>query len=320
MPPLLQVDRLKKHFSLGAGIFRKPGCAVRAVDEISFEVGLGETFALVGESGCGKTTVGRCILRLIEPTAGRIFFKGSDVTRLPDSEIRRLRRSMQIIFQDPYGSLTPRMRLSSLLREPLDVHGIGTDGDRKEKVASVLEKVGLKREHMHRFPHEFSGGQRQRIAIARALILRPSLIIADEPVSALDVSIQAQIINLMVKLQQEFGLSYLFISHDLKVVKYIADRIGVMYLGKIAELAPAEDLYAECRHPYTEALLSAIPVARPGGGKERIVLKGEAPSPIAPPAGCKFHPRCPRRMEICERLEPALKDAGRGHFVACHLC
>jgi oligopeptide transport system ATP-binding protein len=319
MPPLLRVDHLKKYFPLREGFLRKSRKSVRAVDDISFEVNKGETLALVGESGCGKTTVGRCILRLIEPTAGQIVFNEKNITSLPYSEIRHVRRSLQIIFQDPYGSLTPRLRLYSLLKEPLDIHGIATESDRKTMVASALEKVGLKPEYMNRFPHEFSGGQRQRIAIARALILQPALIIADEPVSALDVSIQAQIINLMVKLQMELGLSYLFISHDLKVVKYMADSIGVMYLGKIVEMASADDLYRDYQHPYTEALLSAIPGTTLGATKDRIVLKGEAPSPIEPPSGCKFHPRCSYRIQMCERSEPELNRLGEGHFVACHL-
>jgi oligopeptide transport system ATP-binding protein len=315
---LLTVSHLKKYFPIGGGIFSKVEGNVYAVDDVSFELKKGETLGLVGESGSGKTTTGRCILRLIEPTSGEILFEGRNITGLPYSEVRELRREMQIIFQDPYGSLTPRMRLFTLLKEPLRIHGINT-GSERERVAYIMEKVGLRPEHMDRYPHEFSGGQRQRISIARALIINPKLLIADEPVSALDVSIRAQIINLLVRLQQEFNLSILLISHDLSMVKYMSNRIAVMYLGKIMEIAEHEGLYTNHQHPYTEALLSAIPVPVIRDKKERIILKGDVPSPIKPPPGCKFHPRCVYRMEQCERIEPELKDLGNGHFVACHL-
>ena len=291
------------HFPLGQGFLTsKKGC-VLAVDGVSFNIESGETLGLVGESGSGKTTVGRCILRLIEPTSGRVFFEDTELTSLHPQELKAMRRHMQIIFQDPYGSLTPRMRLSSILKEPLEVHSLGSEKQQKESIAAMLEKVGLRPEHMERFPHEFSGGQRQRIAIARALMLRPKLIVADEPVSALDVSIQAQILNLMVKLQREMGLSYLLISHDLGVIKYMSDRIAVMYLGKIVELANRDELYTNPQHPYTKALLSAIPQTKPGLRRERIQLNGEVPSPIRPPAGCHFHPRCPYRIESCDQVD-----------------
>lgn len=316
---LLKVDHLKKYFPLGKGFLSRKRGHVYAVDDVSFHIREGETLGLVGESGSGKTTVGRCILRLIEPTAGRVVLEKTELTGLPRDVMRKMRRDIQIIFQDPYGSLTPRMRISSILKEPLDLHGIGTTSDKKEAVATMLDKVGLRPEQANRFPHEFSGGQRQRIAIARALMLNPKLIIADEPVSALDVSIQAQIINLMVKLQKEFKLSYLLISHDLSVVKYMSDRIAVMYLGKICELANRDELFSNPLHPYTEALLRSIPVARPRNQGKKIYLSGEVPSPIDPPRGCSFHPRCSYRMEECERVEPELKDVGEGHYVACNL-
>ncbi|MBW2618734.1 MAG: dipeptide ABC transporter ATP-binding protein [Deltaproteobacteria bacterium] len=319
--PLLTVSNLKKHFHLKKDTLFGSGKTVYAVDGISLILYKGETLGLVGESGSGKTTAGRCILRLIEPTAGEVSFEGRDVIGLDKDELRDLRREMQIIFQDPYGSLTPRMRVFDLLTEPLSVHGVGNKDERQEMVASIMSKVGLKPEHMTRFPHEFSGGQRQRISIARAIILNPKLIVADEPVSALDVSIRAQVLNLMAVLQDEFDLSYLLIAHDLGVVKYMCDRIAVMYLGKVVELASRDELYSNYQHPYTEALLSAIPVPRVAKKKkkERIVLKGDVPSPINPPSGCHFHTRCFRKMEICERVAPEFKDLGGGHFVACHL-
>jgi oligopeptide transport system ATP-binding protein len=319
LAPLLKVENLKMHFPLGQGFLAsKKGC-VFAVDGISFNIDSGETLGLVGESGSGKTTAGRCILRLIDPTAGQVSFEDTELTSLKSKEMKAMRRHMQIIFQDPYGSLTPRMRLSSILKEPLEVHSLGSEKQQKEAVAAMLEKVGLRPEHMERFPHEFSGGQRQRIAIARAFMLRPKLIVADEPVSALDVSIQAQILNLMVKLQKEMGLSYLLISHDLGVIKYMSDRIAVMYLGRIVELAHRDELYTSPRHPYTEALLSAIPRVKPGLRQQRVQLSGEVPSPIRPPKGCHFHPRCRYRIEPCDQSTPILRDIGNNHLVACHL-
>ena len=319
MQPLLTVGLLKKHFPLDRGIFSGTKAMVRAVDSVSFEIQKGETLGLVGESGSGKTTVGRCILRLIKPTAGDVLFDNMNVTRLPSSGLKRLRRQMQIIFQDPYGCLTPRMRIRTLLREPLEIHGIGTKADQTDRVVTILRRVGLRPEHMNRFPHEFSGGQRQRIAIARTLMVNPELIIADEPVSALDVSIQAQIINLLVALQREFGLSYLLISHDLSVVHYMCDRIAVMYLGKIVEMTSRSNLYLNPLHPYTQALLSAIPEPKTGPKREKILLGGEVPSPINPPQGCSFHPRCSYKIKECTKVEPLLKGAGDGHWVSCHL-
>ena len=318
---LLQVTHLKKYFALDKGLFSGKKGRVHAVDDVSFHIGHSEILGLVGESGSGKTTVGRCILRLIEPTAGSVVFDGTDITRLSNASLKAMRRHMQIIFQDPYGSLTPRMRLAALLTEPLSIHTKGKRSKQatRDTVAEMLDRVGLRPELMDRYPHEFSGGQRQRIAIARALMLNPKLIIADEPVSALDVSIQAQILNLMVRLQKEFQLSYLFISHDLSVVKYISDRIAVMYLGKIIEMAARDELFANPAHPYTEALLSAIPVSKPMDRRERIYLGGEVPSPINPPAGCSFHPRCSHRFDLCDTAIPSFKPIDRGHFVACHL-
>jgi oligopeptide/dipeptide ABC transporter ATP-binding protein len=319
MQPLLTVGLLKKYFPLDRGIFSRTKAIVRAVDGVSFEIQKGETLGLVGESGSGKTTVGRCILRLIEPTAGDVLFDDKNVTRLPASELKKLRRQMQIIFQDPYGCLTPRLRIRTILKEPLEIHGIGTKADQTDRVVTILKRVGLRPEHMNRFPHEFSGGQRQRIAIARTLMVNPELIIADEPVSALDVSIQAQIINLLVALQRELGLSYLLISHDLSVVHYMCDRIAVMYLGKIVEMTSRSDLYLNPLHPYTQALLSAIPEPKTGPKREKILLGGEVPSPINPPEGCSFHPRCNYKMEECTKVEPLLKRVGDSHWVSCHL-
>ena len=319
MQPLLTVGLLKKYFPLDRGMFSRTKAVVRAVDGVSFELQKGETLGLVGESGSGKTTVGRCILRLIKPTSGDVLFDNMNVTRLPASELKKLRRQMQIIFQDPYGCLTPRLRIRTILREPLEIHGIGTKADHTDRVVTILRRVGLRPEHMNRFPHEFSGGQRQRIAIARTLMVNPELIIADEPVSALDVSIQAQIINLLVALQRELGLSYLLISHDLSVVHYMCDRIAVMYLGKIVEMTTRSDLYLNPLHPYTQALLSAIPEPNTGPKREKILLGGEVPSPINPPAGCSFHPRCNYKMETCTKVEPLLKGVGDSHWVSCHL-
>jgi len=316
---LLEVKNLKKHFPIKGGILSKTIGYVYAVDDVSFTLHRGETLGLVGESGCGKSTTGRTILRLIEPTAGAIEFEGQNITELDKGDMRSLRREMQIIFQDPYASLNPRMTVGSIIGEPLEIHKIARGSEKEDQVASLLQKVGLRAEDMRKYPHEFSGGQRQRIGIARALGLNPKLIVCDEPVSALDVSIQAQVINLLGDLQEEFGLSYLFIAHNLNVVEHISNRVAVMYLGKIVELASDEALYNNPQHPYTEALLSAVPIPDPTAQKKRIILEGDVPSPINPPSGCHFHTRCPYKEQICEELEPEFKDIGGGHWVACHL-
>jgi len=315
---LLEVKHLKKHFPIKGGVFSKTIGYVYAVDDINFTLSKGETLGLVGESGCGKSTTGRTILRLIEPTAGAISFEGQDITTLDKSAMRALRREMQIIFQDPYASLNPRMTVGSIIGEPLEIHKIAKGSEKEERVASLLQKVGLRAEDMRKYPHEFSGGQRQRIGIARALALNPKLIVCDEPVSALDVSIQAQVINLLEDLQAEFGLSYLFIAHNLNVVEHISNRVAVMYLGQIVELASDEELYKNPQHPYTEALLSAVPIPDPTVKKKRIILEGDVPSPINPPKGCHFHTRCMYKEKICEEVEPEFKDIGGGHWVACH--
>ncbi len=316
---LLEVKELKKYFPLRGGLFSKAVGYVRAVDGISFHIRQGETLGLVGESGSGKSTTGRAILRLIEPTSGEVYFKGIDVLKLKKEELRTLRRQMQIIFQDPYASLNPRMTVGSIVGEPLIIHKIGSRSDRAGRVEAILQRVGLSAEHMRRYPHEFSGGQRQRIGIARALALQPDLIIGDEPVSALDVSIQAQVINLLQDLQREYGLTYLIIAHDLNVIRHISHRIAVMYLGKIMEVADSESLYRSPQHPYTEALLSAVPVPDPSRRRDRVVLKGDIPSPIHPPSGCVFHTRCPYVEDRCRKEIPILKTLPDGRQVACHL-
>lgn len=319
MEALLTVDDLKVHFPIKKGLFSRTVGYVYAVDGISLTLRKGETIGLVGESGCGKTTTGMAILRLIEPTAGKVTLQGMDVSRMTKSQLSTIRKKIQIIFQDPYSSLNPRMTVNQILSDPMEIHGVYQGRERKDRIAYLLEKVGLTPEQGRRYPHEFSGGQRQRIGIARALALNPQLIIGDEPVSALDVSIQAQIINLLIDLQEEFQLSYIIIAHDLAVVEYICDRIAVMYLGKIVETASYLDLYINPKHPYTQALLSAVPVPDPRAVKDRTILKGDVPSPINPPSGCYFHPRCAHRMEGCDQGEPALKDIGGDHCVACYL-
>jgi oligopeptide/dipeptide ABC transporter ATP-binding protein len=315
---LLEVEGLVKHFPVRGGLFGRTSGQVRAVDGLDFHVGEGETLALVGESGCGKSTVGRLVLRLIEPTAGRVRFEGDDLLALGAEQMRARRRRLQVIFQDPYASLNPRMTVGAMLSEPLFLHGLVRDeATRRTRVGELLELVGLRPDHARRYPHEFSGGQRQRLAIARALAVEPKLIVADEPVSALDVSIQAQVINLMESLQQRFGLAYIFISHDLAVVKHIADRIAVMYLGKIVETATTDELFRNPRHPYTRALLSAVPLPDPTAVRERALLEGDIPSAIAPPPGCRFHTRCRFARDSCRRDEPVLADDGAGHATAC---
>lgn len=310
--PLVQVRSLVKHFPV-----ENSDDVVRAVDDVSFEIIVGETLGLVGESGCGKSTVGRCLLRLHEPTSGEVLFEGKNIVGLPHKEMQALRREMQIIFQDPYASLDPRMSIRSIVSEPLKIHRIGGKSEQKDRVADLLRKVGLDPKYADRYPHEFSGGQRQRIGIARALALNPKLIICDEPVSALDVSVQAQVVNLLQDLQDQFGLTYLFISHGLAVVEHLSDRVAVMYLGTIVEICKAEELYEMPLHPYTKALLSAIPVPDPAHKRERIVLTGDVPTPINPPSGCRFRTRCPIAIEECARVVPKLREIGPGHYAAC---
>ena len=316
---ILVVQNLKTYFPVRSGVFQRISAWVKAVDDVSFTVKEGETFGLVGESGCGKTTVSRSILRLIPTNGGSVFFDGQDVFNLRSNELKALRRNMQIVFQDPYSSLDPRMPVGDIIAESLLIHGVKDRKQRNAIVQEMLAKVGLNPYHAHRYPHEFSGGQRQRIGIARALALNPRFIVCDEPVSALDVSIQSQILNLLKDLQREYGFSYLFVAHDLSVVEHISDRVGVMYLGKLVETATREQLFGEPLHPYTRALMSAIPVPDPRRKRERIVLKGEVPSPLNPPSGCRFHPRCPIAQDICKEVEPGLEEKRPGHFVACHL-
>lgn len=316
---LLDIKDLTKYFPVGGGMFAGRRGVVKAVDGVSLKIYKGETLGLVGESGCGKTTLGRLIMKLEKPTGGSIFFEGDDILQYAGSDLKEFRKNVQLIFQDPYTSLNPRRNAGSIVGEALLVHNVARGNELEKETARLMEVVGLTREQMHRYPHEFSGGQRQRIGVARALALNPELIIADEPVSALDVSIQAQILNLLKDLQRDFNLTYLFISHDLSVIGHMSDRIAVMYLGKIVELAEREPLFKAPFHPYTEALLSAIPVPDPAMKKKRVVLMGDIPSPLSPPAGCSFHPRCPYRMDICDTIEPELMDKGKGHYAACHL-
>jgi oligopeptide/dipeptide ABC transporter ATP-binding protein len=319
MPPLIEVRNLKKYFPVKKGVFSRVVAHVRAVDDISFAIAPGETLGLVGESGCGKTTAGRSLLRLVEPTSGEVLYNGANLLALSPDQMRRHRRDLQIIFQDPYSSLNPRMTVGAIVSEGLTVHGIGERSERIERVRETLEQVGLDPTYINRYPHEFSGGQRQRIGLARALILNPKFIVCDEPVSALDVSVQSQVVNLLVDLKAKYGIAYLFISHDLSVVQYISDRVAVMYLGEIVETAKSEELYLRPLHPYTKALLSAVPVPDPEHKRTRIILEGDVPSALNPPTGCRFHPRCPVAVKgLCDTQAPKMKDYG-GHQAACHV-
>jgi oligopeptide/dipeptide ABC transporter ATP-binding protein len=317
--PLLSVKGLVKHFPVKKGVLQQTVGQVRAVDNVSFDIAPGETLGLVGESGCGKSTVGKTILKLIDPTAGEVWLSGARIDGLSKSEMRPFRRQLQVVFQDPYSSLNPRLTVRDIVAEPLKNFGIAAGAELERQVTELIQKVGLRTEALDRYPHEFSGGQRQRIGIARALALRPSLIICDEPVSALDVSVQAQVINLLVELQRDFGLSYLFIAHDIAVVEHISHRVAVMYLGKVVELADRAALFARPQHPYTEALLSAVPVPDPEIERKRIILTGDVPSPISPPSGCRFRTRCPLAFDRCAQEEPAIREVAPGHHVACHL-
>lgn len=316
---LLNVSGLKKYYPANSGVLGRTTSFVKAVDDVSFQIRRGETFGLVGESGCGKSTTGRSLLRLIEPSGGKVMFDGKDMTSFSEKQLRESRREMQMVFQDPFSSLDPRHNVKRILEEPLKVHGLGNAKERRERVERLMEIVGLPAAHLQRYPHQFSGGQRQRIGIARALAVQPKLIVADEPVSALDVSIQSQVINLMQDLQEQFGLTYLFIAHDLSVVKHICDRVAVMYLGRIVELADKQELYHNPQHPYTKALLSSVPAPDPKAKRQRIILQGEVPSPDKAPEGCAFHTRCPYVMEVCRRERPGLADTGSGHKTACFL-
>ncbi|HNT25649.1 MAG TPA: dipeptide ABC transporter ATP-binding protein [Anaerolineales bacterium] len=315
--PLIEVKELVKYFPVRGGLLQRTVAWVQAVDNVSFFIRQGETVGLVGESGCGKTTVGRTMLRLIEPTSGSVTFNGTDILSLQGRDLKDIRRHMQIIFQDPYASLDPRMPIGESIAEGLKIHKIGTPRERFETTIEMLRKVGLEDYHARRYPHEFSGGQRQRIGIARALALRPKFIVADEPVSALDVSIQSQVLNILKELQREFGLTYLFIAHNLSVVEHISDRVAVMYLGKMVEMAARDELFRNPLHPYTQALMSAIPVPDPTLKRERILLEGDVPSPLNPPGGCRFHPRCPVALDVCNQEEPPFRDVGKEHYVAC---
>lgn len=315
---LLKVENVTKNFPIYGGVFNREVASVKAVSDVSFEVKKGETLGLVGESGCGKSTLGRCLIRLHDVSSGKISYRGQDITNAKGQELRDLRKKLQIIFQDPFASLNPRMTIGAILEEPLLIHNLfDSANDRMDRVRELVDLVGLRQEHLARYPHEFSGGQRQRVGIARALAVNPELIVCDEPVSALDVSIQAQVINLLMELQQKLGLTYVFIAHDLKVVEHVSNKVAVMYLGKIVEMAESEELYRNPKHPYTKALLSAIPVPDPKRQGERIILTGDVPSPISPPPGCYFNPRCPQAGEECRSQVPSLKDLGKNHTVSC---
>ena len=316
---LLEIHNLKKYFPVGTGLFSRRSGEVKAVDGVDLTIEEGETLGLVGESGCGKSTLGRSILRLIEPTDGEVLFQGKSLLGMSQREMREMRREMQIIFQDPYSSLNPRMRVGEIVGEGLEIHKLAKGNKKRDRVMELLGQVGLREEHYDRYPHEFSGGQRQRIGIARALAVNPKFIVADEPVSSLDVSIQAQIINLLQDLQEKMHLTYFFISHDLRVVEHISQRVAIMYLGKIVEIAPSDKIYQEAKHPYTRALLSAVPIPDMSQKKERVVLQGDVPSPVHQPPGCSFHPRCPYREDICDKVEPQLEFGADGHGVSCHV-
>ena len=316
---LLEITNLKKHFPVGEGLFSRGKGVVKAVDGVSLTVNEGETLGLVGESGCGKSTLGRAILRLIEPTSGEVVFHGKNILAMSQRELREMRREMQIIFQDPYASLNPRMRVGDIIGEGLEIHKLAKGSAKRDRVIELLHQVGLREDHYPRYPHEFSGGQRQRIGIARALAVSPKFIVCDEPVSSLDVSIQAQIINLLQELQEKMHLTYLFISHDLRVVEHISHRVAIMYLGKVVEIAKGDTIYRDAKHPYTKALLSAVPTTDAARKKERVVLEGDVPSPVNPPSGCTFHPRCSYREAVCSQIEPPLEFTSDGHGVSCHV-